>query len=582
MKIRFAVLLLLISCFAFSQGVNPVNVTSGVPAQKKKRKRHKAVQEQIQEGTKIEQNGDTLTTWNLVLAPGNKNYQWTKIRVATYVNGEPHGLFVELSEWGDTTSVGGYYHGRYSGEWRSYSGGKISCIRTYDTLGNKHGLQVVYGHDGMITDKFNYITPDRFYQWNYSKTGTLYRRGETSARGREGVWYEHQYLYEIKNPVDTLPWTVSTWKDGKRNGTTEQYALGKLVRIENYKDGNHSGVQQRFTNGVLTYEETLSDGHLDGPQHIYTQTGNLKEERVFAWGQKDGDEIIYDTVSGARREVRSYDNGTLMSDKRSDSNGIVIYSGKMIDEERDLYRYTELYPNGKLKEKGQTEGGDLSGKFESWYENGKRKMTAGYLYGRFDGRVNIWNESGILVYSTTAMLGEAGSDEVVYDDKGRRVAFGSAGYDMQTEKYVPDDLCAIAEFEFQFPTVTIESPYPGPRGSAKDKSVYVDELQILPEHTISPEFTGGEAERVKWLHNNLRYPEMEREMGVQGTNYVRFIVNPDGTISDVELAKALVGGTMMDKELVRATKHMPKWKPAMRNGRAVRSRCVMGVRWVLR
>lgn len=84
----------------------------------------------------------------------------------------------------------------------------------------------------------------------------------------------------------------------------------------------------------------------------------------------------------------------------------------------------------------------------------------------------------------------------------------------------------------------------------------------------SAEPVGGMAAFYKWLGNNLKYPPSARRMGLEGKVFVKFIIEPDGTISNVDVSKGFDGAC--DREAVRAISSMPKWKPGRQGGRPVR------------
>lgn len=83
-----------------------------------------------------------------------------------------------------------------------------------------------------------------------------------------------------------------------------------------------------------------------------------------------------------------------------------------------------------------------------------------------------------------------------------------------------------------------------------------------------PTFPGGEFKMYEFLAMNIRYPQRAREDGYSGTVYVRFIVEPDGTITNIEVAKGVGGGC--SEEAVRVVKLMPKWIPGEAFGKKVR------------
>lgn len=84
------------------------------------------------------------------------------------------------------------------------------------------------------------------------------------------------------------------------------------------------------------------------------------------------------------------------------------------------------------------------------------------------------------------------------------------------------------------------------------------------------EFPGGIAEMAKFIQKNLQYPSMAREAGISGKCFLKFVVNEDGDISNVEVLKGVSGCPDCDREAIRVVKSMPKWKPAKMTGRAVK------------
>jgi protein TonB len=84
------------------------------------------------------------------------------------------------------------------------------------------------------------------------------------------------------------------------------------------------------------------------------------------------------------------------------------------------------------------------------------------------------------------------------------------------------------------------------------------------------EFPGGIAAMMKYLQGNIQYPAMAREAGLSGKCFLKFVVNENGDISNVEVLKGVPGCSECDKEAIRVVKSMPKWKPAKMTGRAVK------------
>ncbi len=102
----------------------------------------------------------------------------------------------------------------------------------------------------------------------------------------------------------------------------------------------------------------------------------------------------------------------------------------------------------------------------------------------------------------------------------------------------------------------------------------------LPDSTYSivdqmPEFTGGEKEMYKYIQQNIHYPEIERQAGITGKVYIKFIVDKGGNISDVLEMRGVPGGIGLTEEAIRVVKSMPQWKAGMQNGRTVNVKMVL-------
>lgn len=97
-----------------------------------------------------------------------------------------------------------------------------------------------------------------------------------------------------------------------------------------------------------------------------------------------------------------------------------------------------------------------------------------------------------------------------------------------------------------------------------------------------PTFPGGEAELVRYLQKNIRYPAMERENNVTGTVFLTFVVGPEGNISDIKLLRGVSGGPNLETEAIRVIKSMPTWKAGKQNGKAVSVQYNLPVRFSLK
>jgi TonB family protein len=94
-----------------------------------------------------------------------------------------------------------------------------------------------------------------------------------------------------------------------------------------------------------------------------------------------------------------------------------------------------------------------------------------------------------------------------------------------------------------------------------------------------PKFPGGEAALMQFLQSNLRYPREAMQNGIQGTVFVTFVVEPDGSITDVRILRGIGGA--LDEEAIRVVNAMPPWIPGKQSGDEVRVQFNLPIRFVL-
>jgi protein TonB len=107
------------------------------------------------------------------------------------------------------------------------------------------------------------------------------------------------------------------------------------------------------------------------------------------------------------------------------------------------------------------------------------------------------------------------------------------------------------------------------------KQVEEEEEEIFVVVENQPEFPGGQAAMMKFLSENIKYPVIAQENGIQGRVICNFVVERDGSITDVQVVRGV--DPSLDKEAVRVIQSMPKWKPGMQRGKPVRVRFTLPV-----
>lgn len=101
--------------------------------------------------------------------------------------------------------------------------------------------------------------------------------------------------------------------------------------------------------------------------------------------------------------------------------------------------------------------------------------------------------------------------------------------------------------------------------SKAERAPKTDEVYVLVEK--QPEFPGGEENLLKFLSENVQYPQLAKENGIEGIVVVSFVVRKNGKLTDIKVVKSLGGGC--DEQAIAAVKAMPRWIPGEQSGRKV-------------
>jgi TonB family protein len=100
-----------------------------------------------------------------------------------------------------------------------------------------------------------------------------------------------------------------------------------------------------------------------------------------------------------------------------------------------------------------------------------------------------------------------------------------------------------------------------------DKMAFVEPVYTVVEKT--PTYPGGDDARIAFMVQNIKYPEQAKKNGVQGKVFVTFVIEADGSVTNVKVLRGIGAGC--DEEAIRVISIMPKWNPGMQDGKAVRT-----------
>lgn len=114
----------------------------------------------------------------------------------------------------------------------------------------------------------------------------------------------------------------------------------------------------------------------------------------------------------------------------------------------------------------------------------------------------------------------------------------------------------------------------------EDEPVIIEIVEpVVDFPDIEADFPGGEEMMRKWMQENIVYPDLSIENGEQGKVYLNFVVEKDGTITNVVIVK---GATReLDNEAKRLVRNMPKWEPGETNGKKVRTSFTLPINFEL-
>lgn len=95
-----------------------------------------------------------------------------------------------------------------------------------------------------------------------------------------------------------------------------------------------------------------------------------------------------------------------------------------------------------------------------------------------------------------------------------------------------------------------------------------------------PQYPGGRKELLKYMEENMRYPDSMRDLDMEGEVVVEFYVERNGVISGVSVVKSV--SKEFDDEAIRLTRNMPRWTPGRKNGALVRYKMTMPINFKIK
>ncbi|ANQ49455.2 TonB family protein [Flammeovirga sp. MY04] len=142
------------------------------------------------------------------------------------------------------------------------------------------------------------------------------------------------------------------------------------------------------------------------------------------------------------------------------------------------------------------------------------------------------------------------------------------------EEEIEDEIEIDLPEEFDDEAVIEEAPE---AEEVEEEEEAVEEIFEIVEDPAG--FPGGMGKFYKWVGKNMKYPSQAKRMGVEGKVYVQFVVDKDGTLTDIKVVRGIGAGC--DEAAINVLKKAPKWKPGKQRGRPVKQRMVLPISFKL-
>ena len=165
-------------------------------------------------------------------------------------------------------------------------------------------------------------------------------------------------------------------------------------------------------------------------------------------------------------------------------------------------------------------------------------------------------------------------------------ALASSAKNLLTEQPTVQNSEKTATSNVQTPIVadnnqksTTTQPAPDKKTPSPEADIQDDENEVFMVVEKMPEYPGGQEAMMKFLMNNVKYPTDAVKDNIQGRVILQFVVNQDGSVSDVVVVRGV--SSSLDAEAIRVIKAMPKWIPGTQKGKAVRVKYTMPINFKL-
>lgn len=499
------------------------------------------------------------------------------VEIQTWQNGIKQGRYILYYPSGAVQDSGGYENDLKHGRWITRNANGSCAMEKEYNLGKINGVYRGYYPDGKIREVSVFSNDVVLSSRKWKADGRLDAVEYYCAGLACGKWTEYPEDC-IQKEGDTTHMITREYSEGKLTGFVTETRNGVVVSKAEYVDDMLNGVFQRWSlQGVIRFEGNYINGQPHGAQKEY-KTGKLISSSVYQRGRKQGRSCEYDLVGRVVLD-RWYTNDVLDSAAVYHSNGkrsgfakySLIEGMQAIETHGQHFEYDA---DGKILLTGNSVEHRKNGVWTSFYPNGKVNSTTTYVNGIPQGLYTRYYTNGKKMVQYNILPSGLNTPPDVWDDKGRKLSFGDVKYQ---ELY-----------ESSRPIESFNNGKPEELGKTREENMRTvrrtDELEVDSVYTtteVMPEFPGGDEAMLKFISDHIVYPQSAKEQGVQGTVYVKFIVEKDGKVNEVSPRDGNFISFDLIMEGIRVVRMFPAFTPGMNNGEQVRVQMVIPVKFVL-
>ena len=441
-------------------------------------------------------------------------------------------------------------------------------------------------------------TPIGYWKYYYDN-GKLKSKGSYNLKGiKIGKWYYYfvDGILEIKEQYDNegrlnkIGKWVNNWKSGVEHSKIieinfKEYNKGSDIVV--YKE-NKLFLEAEFIHQYypLTFHEVYEETYY----YRLSSLGGLLWNLQHAVESDFNHWVGYDSYKNQMNVSRSYINNIfhgkcvqydlngrkhsefIIESNNTYPNDVIFNKNNEVSYYSFCGSYSSYYPNGRVKEKGNYISNLKVGNWKTYHENGRLNSIGNYsIINTVKDGYHIAKDVNSVKSGKWEYYNKYGKlmNEKIYKE------YPDAVFNEFKKKNLKDNSTNKAHKRPTKSLVLNKKDIDQKKiNSVKEEPEPVDE-QIFDVVEKNPEFIGGMSKLYEFLGKNIQYPEMAKENEIQGKVFVQFVVWKDGTIKDVRVVKGV--HKTLDSEAKRVIEIMPKWIPAMQNGKFVNSKFTLPI-----